>query len=69
MIGDLNGDGVVNAKDRALLNRYVAKWDGYTTLENPDAADINGDGSINAKDRVLLNRYVAKWDGYAQYFE
>lgn len=69
MIGDLNNDGVVNAKDRALLNRYVAKWDGYTTLENPDAADINGDGSINAKDRVLLNRYVAKWDGYAQYFE
>ena len=69
MIGDLNNDGVVNAKDRALLNRYVAKWEGYTTLENPDAADINGDGSINAKDRVLLNRYVAKWDGYAQYFE
>ena len=69
MIGDLNDDGVVNAKDRALLNRYVAKWEGYTTLENPDAADINGDGSINAKDRVLLNRYVAKWDGYAQYFE
>lgn len=69
MIGDLNSDGVVNAKDRVLLNRYVAKWEGYTTLENPDAADINGDGSINAKDRVILNRYVAKWDGYAQYFE
>ena len=69
MIGDLNGDGVVNAKDRTLLSRYVAKWDGYTTLENPDAADINGDGAINAKDRTFLSRYVAKWDGYAQYFE
>ena len=30
LLGDANGDGVVNAKDVTYLKRYNAKWSGYT---------------------------------------
>lgn len=32
VFGDVNGDGVVNAKDRMILTRHIAKWQGYETL-------------------------------------
>ncbi len=57
--GDVNNDGVVNAKDATLLRRYVAKWQGIEI--NELAADVNRDGVINAKDATILRRYVAKW--------
>jgi len=69
MIGDLDGDGEITSKDRTILSRHLAEWDGYETLENPDAADIDGDGDVTSKDRTILSRYLADWDGYAQYFE
>lgn len=63
--GDVNGDGVVSIKDSVLLQRYIAKIDGYdaTTVELL-AADVNGDGVVNIKDSIILQRYVAKWAGY-----
>ena len=61
--GDANGDGLVNAKDRMLLTRYLAKWSGYEDI-NMTAADVNNDGAINAKDRMILTRHLAKWQGY-----
>lgn len=61
--GDSNGDGVVNAKDRMHLTRYLAKWSGYENIDFSDA-DVNNDGQINAKDRMILTRYLAKWSGY-----
>ena len=68
-VGDINGDGSVNAQDRLILSRYLAKWDGYEEqIVNMDAADINRDGSVNAQDRLILSRYLAKWDGYDRYF-
>lgn len=60
--GDVNGDGVVNAKDRTLLTRFVGGWDGVTIDEA--AADVNKDGSVNAKDRTILTRHVGGWVGY-----
>ncbi len=32
VIGDLNGDGLVNSKDVIILARHVAEWNGYKTL-------------------------------------
>lgn len=65
MIGDVNGDGVVNNIDRAILSRYLAKWPGYTEESIVLlAADVNQDGTVNNVDRAILSRYLAKWPGY-----
>lgn len=63
VFGDVNGDGVVNAKDCMLLTRYLAKWSGYENIDMT-AADVNNDGQVNAKDRMILTRQIAKWQGY-----
>ncbi len=67
-IGDVNGDGVVNGKDSALLMRFTSGWEGYESKINKDAADINGDGTINGKDSAILMRYTSGWEGYDKYF-
>lgn len=61
--GDANGDGEVNAKDRMMLTRYLAKWSGYENVDMT-VADVNNDGEVNAKDRMILTRHLAKWSGY-----
>lgn len=61
--GDADANGVVNARDRMTLTRYLAKWSGYETIDT-EASDVNGDGTVNAKDRMILTRYLAKWQGY-----
>ena len=68
--GDVNDDGEVDATDRMILSRYLAKWDGYAAkIKSMDAADIDRNGLVEAKDRMILARYLAKWDGYSQYFK
>ena len=62
-LGDINGDGEVNAKDRMYLARALAGWDGYT-VPSVELADFNSDGEVNAKDRMYLARKLAGWDGY-----
>ena len=59
-LGDVNGDDVVDAKDRTFLTRHVAGW--VVENFNSDAADINGDGIVDAKDRTFLTRFVAGWE-------
>lgn len=65
IIGDVNGDGVVNNLDRMVLTRYLADWENYTT-ESIDlvAADVNSDGLVNNLDRMILTRHLADWSGY-----
>ena len=62
-LGDINNDSEVNAKDRMMLTRYLAKWSGYENIDMT-AADVNNDGDVNAKDRMILTRHLAKWQGY-----
>lgn len=51
LLGDVNGDGVVNTTDAVIvINHYLGK----TTLENPEIADINNDNDINTTDAVLI---------------
>ena len=63
-LGDVNGDKIVNAADRAALARYVAKWKDIEITET--AADVNLDGKINALDRIILTRHVEKKPSYLQ---
>jgi hypothetical protein len=65
-VGDVNGDGNVDAIDYALLKMY---------LENPSydfpvdddmwAGDLNGDGYIDAIDLLLMKRFI---NGQIAYF-
>ena len=55
--GDVNGDGVVNAKDVTTLRRHLAG--GWSVTIVDANSDINGDGTINAKDVTMLRRALA----------
>lgn len=69
LIGDVNGDGIVNGADAGLLNRYTSGWKGYgEKIKNMDAADINGDGVVNGADAGILARYTSGWKQYDKYF-
>lgn len=57
-LGDVDGNGTVNAADAVMVLRSDA---GLTTLtaEQTAAADINGDGTVNASDAVQILRFDA----------
>lgn len=55
--GDINGDGILNAKDVTALRRYLAG--GYTISVVESLLDVNHDGSLNAKDVTYLRRALA----------
>jgi hypothetical protein len=55
-VGDLNGDGRLNARDARLLLQYVA---GLVELEDESIADFNGDGRVNARDARALLQFIA----------
>ena len=63
IIGDVNGDGVVNPLDRVVLSRHLATWLGYEEI-NFRGADVNLDGKVNTLDRAILSRYLANWADY-----
>jgi len=58
VIGDVNGDGKVNAKDQATLKLYLSGVKEEVFLEFN--ADMDGDGDISAKDMVLLKKKLVK---------
>jgi hypothetical protein len=51
--GDINGDGVVNAKDLGILATYWLE----TVPPAPANVDIGGYGIVNAKDLGILATY------------
>ena len=66
LLGDVNGDGTVNAKDLTRLTKYVsAGANGSVVLPSAEAADVTADGSINAKDLARLKKYLATSGGVA----
>lgn len=58
LLGDVNGDGIINGIDSGLLLQYLAEWEVEIDLT---AADVNGDGIINGVDSGLLLQYLAEW--------
>ena len=57
--GDVNGDGLLDIKDSALIKRHLAGWE---VKIDEDAADVNGDGIVDVKDSALVKRSLAGWD-------
>lgn len=56
LVGDVNGDGRINARDARVLLQLAAGLIEESTIEKA-AADINGDGRVNARDaRALLQK-------------
>ena len=58
LLGDVNGDGMINGVDSGLLLQYLAEWE---VEIDQTAADVNGDGMINGIDSGLLLQYLAEW--------
>lgn len=63
VIGDVNGNGVIDAADAALIARFST---GVSTLEGDAllAADANRDGLVNAKDAKLICEKYVRADTY-----
>lgn len=57
-VGDVNGDGRINARDARALLRLVAGL-AEEGEANEAAADVNGDGRVNARDARTLLRQIA----------
>lgn len=61
LVGDVNGDQAVNARDARLLLRYLAGLIDEEAL-NLALADVNGDEKINARDARAILRQIAGLD-------
>jgi len=60
MIGDVNGDGIVNSLDGLILMRYLNGWNVKVAV--PEAMDVNCDGNVNSLDGLILMRYLNGWN-------
>ena len=58
--GDVNGDGVVDAKDLTALARHVARIEAITDETLLKNADVTGEGDVTAADLTKLARFVAR---------
>ena len=56
ILGDVNGDGLVDSDDAALILKYdVGLIDGSEMML--DVADVNGDGLVDSDDAALILKY------------
>ena len=56
ILGDVNGDGVVNVKDATAIQKYAAEM---TVELNLKLADYNKDGYVNVKDATDIQKTTA----------
>ena len=56
ILGDVNGDGVVNVKDASAIQKYAAEM---TVELNLKLADYNKDGCVNVKDVTDIQKTTA----------
>ena len=57
VLGDADGNGRLNNRDLALMQRYANGWEVEVTAE----ADMDGDGAVNNRDLGLLQRTLNGW--------
>ena len=57
LIGDVNGNGKIDATDYAMLKRAVLKTYDLNEIQTL-AADVNGNGKIDAVDYAMVKRHV-----------
>ena len=58
ILGDVNGDGVVDILDLARISRFLAELDVFNENQK-NAADINKDGKVDILDLARLTRILA----------
>jgi hypothetical protein len=59
LLGDLNGNGMIDLGDLVLIRRYLLKLD--TDIDST-VGDLNGDGQVNLGDLVMVRRILLKLD-------
>ena len=65
MLGDINGDKIVDSRDMLAILRHIAantnkkhsEWE--LKEEKLEAADVTKDGKVDAEDMLLVLRYIA----------
>ena len=55
VLGDVNGDGVLNVRDAAYIAKFSAQG---RTAELPMSADFNGDGKVNIRDAAAIAKHL-----------
>lgn len=58
MLGDVNGDGTINVKDKKLIFNHLNDPSGALTGYALDVGDVNRDGTINVKDKKLIFNHL-----------
>lgn len=61
VLGDANGDGVVNIRDITAIQRHIAEYQPLTDL-NLLAADVDGNGKVDISDATWIQRCLAEMD-------
>lgn len=63
IVGDVNGDGIINQTDIDTLRELFAEYNHDTDTPafniDEDAADANKDGIVDGKDVIRLRKYVS----------
>lgn len=63
IVGDVNGDGIVDAEDYRRVVGIILGRDGFTS-EEEHRADVNGDGMVNICDASIISDIVCgKYSG------
>ena len=58
MLGDVNGDSIINSDDVTAISQYAAGLYSFTDPYHFFCADINNDGQVNSTDSAMLSQYV-----------
>ena len=58
LLGDVNGDGTINVKDKKLIFNHLNDPSGALTGYALDVGDVNRDGTINVKDKKLIFNHL-----------
>ena len=59
LLGDVDGNGVIELNDVTRLQNYMAGA-AILTDKQKDAADVNSNGSITLQDVLMIQQYIAK---------
>lgn len=54
-LADINGDAVVNAEDKLIINQCL---NGLVTSVDSSWCDLNGDDVVNAEDKLIINQVL-----------